>query len=178
MNGRMSRASWPWACEWAQFKLVCVFHTHFSWLRHTCCRDAEAGGVLDNLGLRLGTAGSWALTPYIKSSLTVTSLLTLIRCKMLLPRLRPLFCRDAEAAGVLDNLGLRLGSAGSWALPEHPALTVTNPPWGQRLMNGDPEVRNIAKFTLGISASVLPAQLRVAEEMPIYLKGTREDCVL
>lgn len=50
-------------------------------------------------------------------------------------------CRDAEAAGVLGNLGLRLGSAGSWRLPQRPSLTITNPPWGQRLMNGDPQVR-------------------------------------
>ncbi len=41
---------------------------------------------------------------------------------------------------MLDNMGLRLGAAGTWALPEHPSLTVTNPPWGQRLLNGDLEV--------------------------------------
>ncbi len=41
---------------------------------------------------------------------------------------------------MLGNLGLRLGSAGSWQLPQRPSLTVTNPPWGQRLLSGDPQV--------------------------------------
>ena len=51
--------------------------------------------------------------------------------------------RDAKGAGVLGNLGLRHGSAASWHLPTVPALAVTNPPWGQRLMNGDYEASHL-----------------------------------
>ena len=48
-----------------------------------------------------------------------------------------LAARDAEAAGVRDVLRLHHGDAGGWRLPHAPALVLTNPPWGQRLLGGD-----------------------------------------
>ncbi len=73
------------------------------------------------------------------------------------------FGRDAETAGVVENLGLRLGSAGSWALPQHPSLTVTNPPWGQRL--SDAEVQRICgRFVRAVRRLVCHA--RVCGPMP------------
>ena len=44
---------------------------------------------------------------------------------------------------MLGKLGLRRGSAATWHLPLAPALAVTNPPWGQRLMNGEYEASHL-----------------------------------
>lgn len=48
-----------------------------------------------------------------------------------------LAARDSKDAGVSGNLQLRLGSTASWQLQAPPSVTVVNPPWGQRLMNGE-----------------------------------------
>ena len=50
-------------------------------------------------------------------------------------------CRDAEAAGVAHLLRLRNGPCETWQLPRRPALTITNPPWGRRLMERGSERR-------------------------------------
>ena len=43
-------------------------------------------------------------------------------------------------------LRLRHGPCETWQLPRRPALTITNPPWGRRLMEPgtDPEMRAAA----------------------------------
>lgn len=44
--------------------------------------------------------------------------------------------RDVQAARVQPMVRLHQGACVDWRLPRPPALVVSNPPWGQRLMGG------------------------------------------
>ena len=41
--------------------------------------------------------------------------------------------RDAKAAGVSQMIDFTHGSCRSWQPARKPSLTITNPPWGNRL---------------------------------------------
>lgn len=45
--------------------------------------------------------------------------------------------RDVQAAGMQRMARLHHGECRAWSLPRPPALVVSNPPWGQRLLGGE-----------------------------------------
>lgn len=47
--------------------------------------------------------------------------------------------KDVEAAGMRPMIRLHKGECRDWRLPRPPALVVSNPPWGQRLLNPERE---------------------------------------
>ncbi|PRW59721.1 RNA methylase [Chlorella sorokiniana] len=47
--------------------------------------------------------------------------------------------KDVEAAGMQPMIRLHKGECRDWRLPRPPTLVVSNPPWGQRLLNPDRE---------------------------------------